>query len=159
MRNKVIDEATELIKGNKIDFSCFLKRVTFDKNKVCAEMMAFERVDPIDETDIFNQLDYEHETTEDLDNNSELPKTPLCVVCKSALPTVTLLPCRHQCVCLDCCHKWNRVDRTAFDVLPIVDNYNDVEIFNRQNSHTPYQDMVCPVCKSAVKTFFESILS
>lgn len=159
MRNKVIDSATELIKRNRIDFNAFLKRVTFDKKNVCAEMLEFERVDPIDENDIFNQLNYEHGATEEINNKSELSYGRFCVICKSVPPTVTLLPCRHQCVYVDCYHQWNRVDKSMLDVLPEVDNYNDVEIFNRQSVHEPYQDTVCPVCKIAVKDFIESILS
>lgn len=157
----MIDTAMELIKFNKIDFNAFLKRVTFEKQKVCDGMLVFERVDPIDENDIFNQLDYEHGATEEINNNIELSHARLCVICKNAVPTVTFLPCRHQCVCIDCYHKWNQVDKSMLDILPEVDNYNDVQIFdgNRQNAHEPCADTVCPVCKIPVKDYIESILS
>lgn len=158
MRNKVIDTATELIKTNKIDFNAFLKRVVFDKTKVSAGMLAFEHVDPIDENDIYNQLDYVHGATEEVNNNSGPSNDRVCAVCKSTYPTVTLLPCRHQCVCIDCYRTWNRVDKSMLDVLPEVDNYNEVEIFNRQDSREPYKDTICPLCKTPVKDFVESIL-
>lgn len=157
MRNKVIDRATELIKGNKINFDAFLKQVTFDKQKVCGGMLAFERLDPLDGEDIYDQLDYEHEAI--VVDNTEQATVPLCAICKNAFPAVILLPCRHQCVCIDCYRKWNQVDTEMFDALPFAD-YNDVEIFNRPNDEDrPNKDTVCPVCKKPVENFIESILS
>lgn len=157
MRNKVIDNASESIKANKINFAAFLKQVTFDKQKVCGGMLAFERLDPLDGVDIYDQLEYEHEAIVD---NSEQVAAPLCVVCKTAFPAVTLLPCRHQCVCIGCYTKWNQVDTEMLNALPVYQDYNAVNIFNRQNlTDRPNKDTVCPVCKKAVEDYIESIFS
>lgn len=163
----MIQTATELLKQKKINFNAFLKRVTFDKKKICGKMLSLETVDPLNEDDIYDQLDYEHEDSH-VDSQEagtskdkcEPSNARLCVICKSAEPNCTLLPCRHQCLCTACYRKWNQADTSMLDALPQTENYDDVEIFHRpESSQAPYPDTVCPVCKKSVTDCIESILS
>lgn len=112
---KSLIEQRSWFEVKKINFDAFLKQVTFDKKKVCGGMLAFEHLDPLDGEDIYDQLDYEHEAI--VDDNTEPASVPLCAICKNAFPGFILLPCRHQCVCIDCYRKWNQVDTAMFDPL------------------------------------------
>lgn len=106
-RDNIIQTANNALKTKQINFSAFLKRVTFDKQKVCGSMATFETVDALETVDVYDELDYEHE-----DNSSKQQSSyvRLCSVCKENEPDVTPLPCRHQCLCKPCYRQWNRVD-------------------------------------------------
>lgn len=122
-------------------------------------MAAFETVDALETEDVYDELDYEHEV-----NASSSKQQPsyvrLCSVCKENEPDITVLPCRHQCLCKPCYNQWNRVDTEMMNVFPQVQNHDEVNIFNQiETTDRPRPDMKCPLCKKSVTDFIESILS
>lgn len=100
VRTANIETASELLKAGELTPMEFLRRVSYNGNKLLKEFSDFDCVGE-DEDEI--SIDPPVLPT---------PATPCesqnCVICKIRPKTVALVPCGHMCLCKFCLDQWRQ---------------------------------------------------
>lgn len=149
MRNAKIINACDELKEGRIKVDAFLDRVTFYETKICANLLAFEKLSTVDAED--DDLTLFEEEEEDIDTSEEIVidqnnNANLCGSCVANERNCVLVPCGHVYFCMDCFNKWKSIDTSTFDLM--LEDGEEVPLPELDD----LQPTLCPVCKCEVST-------
>lgn len=133
-RDAEIRSAWDAYNRGGIDVDCLLKRVTYNKNKICENLLTFDNLSVLHFVDEY-EYDYEAMNllvTEPWEQNgnknfqNDESDDSLCQTCYVQPRNCMLAPCGHIYFCMSCYAKWNSVDKSAFDLIMFEGDDGDI---------------------------------